>query len=39
MALRQAADLPETVSALRVCDVVLWMYHRADHQRVGCSGA
>ncbi|GGX37385.1 DUF6308 family protein [Streptomyces chryseus] len=26
--LRQAAGLPETVSALRVCDVV-WMSHRA----------
>ncbi|MBD0745030.1 hypothetical protein BG418_25640 [Streptomyces sp. CBMA152] len=32
MALRQAADLPETVSVLRVCDVVLWMHHRTDHQ-------
>ncbi|MFF2750673.1 DUF6308 family protein [Kitasatospora sp. NPDC058048] len=30
--LRQAADLPETVSALRVCDVAVWMGHRAlDH--------
>jgi hypothetical protein len=38
MALRQAADLPETVSALRVCDVVLWMHHRTDHQRGSCAG-
>lgn len=30
--LRQAAGLPETVSALRVCDVAVWMNHRAvDH--------
>ncbi|MGW8955599.1 DUF6308 family protein [Streptomyces sp. NPDC055709] len=27
--LRQAAGLPETVSALRVCDVAVWMSHRA----------
>ncbi|WP_440581420.1 DUF6308 family protein [Streptomyces sp. PT19] len=27
--LRQAAGLPETVSALRVCDVAVWMNHRA----------
>ncbi|MEU2113848.1 DUF6308 family protein [Streptomyces sp. NPDC019507] len=27
--LRQVAGLPETVSALRVCDVVVWMSHRA----------
>ncbi|MEU9208413.1 DUF6308 family protein [Streptomyces sp. NPDC048415] len=38
MALRQAADLPETVSALRVCDVVLWMNHRTDHQQGSCTG-
>lgn len=30
--LRQAAGLPETVSALRVCDVAVWMNHWAvDH--------
>ncbi|MET7497789.1 DUF6308 family protein [Streptomyces sp900116325] len=28
--LRQAAGLPETVSALRVCDVAVWMGHRAE---------
>ncbi|MFD5739536.1 DUF6308 family protein [Streptomyces massasporeus] len=33
LALRQSADLPATVSALRVCDVVLWMHHRTDHQQ------
>nr|WP_221939385.1 DUF6308 family protein [Streptomyces sp. 130] len=27
--LRQAAGLPETVSALRVCDVAVWRSHRA----------
>lgn len=27
--LRQIAGLPETVSALRVCDVAVWMNHRA----------
>ena len=27
--LRQAAGLPETVSVLRVCDVAVWMSHRA----------
>ncbi|MFE6129524.1 DUF6308 family protein [Streptomyces sp. NPDC056437] len=27
--LRQAAGLPETVSVLRVCDVTVWMGHRA----------
>ncbi|MEU3202141.1 DUF6308 family protein, partial [Streptomyces sp. NPDC006996] len=27
--LSQAAGLPETVSALRVCDVAVWMNHRA----------
>jgi hypothetical protein len=35
----EAADLPETVSALRVCDVVLWMHHRTDHQQGSCTGA
>ncbi|MEE1810063.1 DUF6308 family protein [Streptomyces sp. BE133] len=28
--LRQAAGVPETVSALRVCDVAVWMGHRAE---------
>ncbi|MFE2301215.1 DUF6308 family protein [Streptomyces sp. NPDC059445] len=37
-ALRHSADLPATVSTLRVCDVVLWMHHRADHQRRSCVG-
>ncbi|MYR55299.1 hypothetical protein GTY54_03225 [Streptomyces sp. SID625] len=30
LALRQVAGVPETVSALRVCDVVVWMGHRAE---------
>ncbi|MFF8971904.1 DUF6308 family protein [Streptomyces sp. NPDC014995] len=38
LALRQSADLPATVSALRVCDVVLWMHHRTDHQQRSCIG-
>ncbi|GJF32117.1 hypothetical protein KNE206_48170 [Kitasatospora sp. NE20-6] len=29
--LRRTAGLPETVSALRVCDVAVWMGHRALH--------
>ncbi|MFE4967717.1 DUF6308 family protein [Streptomyces sp. NPDC056660] len=37
-ALRQAAELPETVSVLRICDVVLWMHHRTDHVQKNCSG-
>lgn len=32
------ALLPETVSVLRVCDVVLWMHHRTDHQQGSCIG-
>ncbi|MFG2576129.1 DUF6308 family protein [Streptomyces sp. NPDC048481] len=27
---RQVAGMPETVSALRVCDVAVWMGHRAE---------
>jgi hypothetical protein len=30
LALRQVAGVPETVSALRVCDVAVWMGHRAE---------
>ncbi|MEV7111304.1 DUF6308 family protein [Streptomyces anulatus] len=30
LALSQTAGLPETVSALRVCDVAVWMGHRAE---------
>jgi hypothetical protein len=29
-ALRQVAGVPETVSALRVCDVAVWMGHRSE---------
>ncbi|MEU4464101.1 DUF6308 family protein [Streptomyces sp. NPDC024017] len=39
IALRQVAELPQTVSVLRICDVVLWMYHRTDHQQRSCIGA
>ncbi|MFD9123168.1 DUF6308 family protein [Streptomyces bottropensis] len=38
MALRQSAYLPATVSALRVCDVVLWIHHCTDHQQRSCIG-
>ncbi|MFE2375277.1 DUF6308 family protein [Streptomyces sp. NPDC059398] len=38
IALRQAANLPATVSALRVCDVVLWMHHHTAHQQRRCGG-
>ncbi|MFB6986096.1 DUF6308 family protein [Streptomyces sp. NPDC056304] len=34
---RQAAGLPESVSALRICDVVVWMRHRTDHQETNCA--
>ncbi|WP_220212582.1 DUF6308 family protein [Streptomyces sp. WELS2] len=30
LALREVAGVPETVSALRVCDVAVWMGHRAQ---------
>ncbi|MFF7756029.1 DUF6308 family protein [Streptomyces sp. NPDC007971] len=30
--LRQAAGLSDSVSALRVCDVVVWMQHRTGHR-------
>ncbi|WP_369180955.1 DUF6308 family protein [Streptomyces mutabilis] len=30
LALRQVAGVPETMSALRVCDVAVWMNHRAE---------
>ncbi|MFH8394281.1 DUF6308 family protein [Streptomyces sp. NPDC018036] len=30
LALRRIAGVPETVSELRVCDVVVWMGHRAE---------
>ncbi|CAL9327326.1 DUF6308 family protein [Streptomyces sp. SudanB52_2052] len=30
LALRQVAGVPETVSALRVCDVAVWMGHRSE---------
>ncbi|MFF4229527.1 DUF6308 family protein [Streptomyces sp. NPDC001820] len=36
VALRQAAGPPETVSVLRVCDVVAWKRHRTDHRGTGC---
>ncbi|WP_405940585.1 DUF6308 family protein [Streptomyces sp. NBC_00207] len=36
LALRQVAEVPESVSALRVCDVVLWMRHRAEGHACPC---
>jgi len=38
LALRASAGVPETVSALRVCDVALWMSHHAEHRETGCVG-
>ncbi|MFF7551060.1 DUF6308 family protein [Streptomyces canus] len=39
LTLRRAAGVPETVSALRVCDVMLWMSHRGEHREAGCGSA
>ncbi|MER7182603.1 DUF6308 family protein [Streptomyces hyaluromycini] len=36
LALRQLAELPETVGVLRICDVVLWMHHRTDQEERSC---
>ncbi|MGA5324132.1 DUF6308 family protein [Streptomyces seoulensis] len=36
--LRKRAGVPDTVSALRVCDIVLWMAHRKDHRSSRCPG-
>ncbi|MFL1905716.1 DUF6308 family protein [Streptomyces tauricus] len=36
LTVREAAGLPRSVSALRVCDVVVWMRHRNDHRNRGC---
>lgn len=36
--LRKRAGIPETVSALRVCDIVLWMAHAEDHKARRCPG-
>ncbi|MFE9174537.1 DUF6308 family protein [Streptomyces kebangsaanensis] len=38
LALRRSAQVPETISAPRVCDIVLWMRHHAEHRRADCSG-
>ncbi|WP_242625638.1 DUF6308 family protein [Streptomyces sp. BK022] len=35
--LRKRAGVPETVSALRVCDIVLWMAHAKDHKAGRCA--
>ncbi|MGW3339321.1 DUF6308 family protein [Streptomyces sp. NPDC001009] len=36
--LRKRAGIPETVSALRVCDIVLWMAHEQGHKARRCAG-
>ncbi|MEU3249759.1 DUF6308 family protein [Streptomyces sp. NPDC006997] len=36
--LRDGVGVPETVSALRICDVVLWMSHVAGHKEKDCGG-
>ncbi|MFJ9590540.1 DUF6308 family protein [Streptomyces acidicola] len=38
LALRCSATVPQTVSALRTCDVVLWMRHHAEHRTTNCTG-
>lgn len=38
LALRTLTAVPQTVSALRVCDIVVWMHHHADHQEPQCPG-
>ncbi|WP_344409347.1 DUF6308 family protein [Streptomyces viridochromogenes] len=38
LALRRSAKVPETVSALRICDVVLWMRHHVEHRAANCIG-
>jgi hypothetical protein len=37
-ALRERAEIPATVSHLRVLDVVLWMRHEGAHVKRGCEG-
>ncbi|MFJ6842170.1 DUF6308 family protein [Streptomyces griseoluteus] len=36
--LRERAGVPKTLSALRVCDIVLWMAHHEDHRPLRCPG-
>ncbi|MFF9149458.1 DUF6308 family protein [Streptomyces sp. NPDC014861] len=36
LSLRDGVGVPKTVSALRVCDVVLWMSHAAKHRERDC---
>ncbi|MFE9561565.1 DUF6308 family protein [Streptomyces sp. NPDC006487] len=38
LSLRDGAGVPGTVSALRTCDVVLWMSHAAGHKEKDCAG-
>ncbi|MET9856205.1 DUF6308 family protein [Streptomyces sp. NPDC006450] len=38
LALRDGVGVPETVSALRICDVVLWTGHEAGHKKKDCVG-
>ncbi|MER8017014.1 DUF6308 family protein [Streptomyces griseoluteus] len=35
--LRKRAGIPDTVSALRVCDIVLWTAHEKDHKARRCA--
>ncbi|MEU8047597.1 DUF6308 family protein [Micromonospora echinofusca] len=36
--LRREAELPDTISLLRVLDVVMWMRHRDEHTSYRCRG-
>ena len=38
LAVREAADVSDAVSALRVLDVVVWMRHQPVHLENGCPG-
>ncbi len=36
--LHRAAELPDSISRIRVLDVVIWMRHRPSHRSVQCPG-
>lgn len=38
LSLGRSAGIPETISALRICDVVLWMRHADSHEEKACPG-
>jgi hypothetical protein len=36
--LKEASEIPSTVTELRTLDVAIWMHHRRDHAKRGCAG-